>query len=73
MAKDFTKTTKEIKKAYMYQIVNIVFAILCLVLINSPNILALDYNYKYILDTLLLLSLSISLSILFDIWQSIFS
>lgn len=72
MAKDFTKTTKEIKKAYMYQIVNIVFAILCLVLINSPQILALDYNIKYILDTLLLLSLSISLSILFDIWHSIF-
>ncbi len=72
LAKDFTETTKEIKKAYMYQIVNIVFAILCLVLLNSPQILGLEYNCKYVLDTLLLLSLSISLSILFDIWHSIF-
>ena len=72
LAFDFEKTNKGIKRAYMYQIVNIIFAVIFLVLLNSKSFLDIDYNVKYILDTLLLLCLSISLSILFDIWSSIF-
>ena len=68
----FEKTHKEIKNAYVYQIINIVIATITLILLNSKEFLEF---YKYIhpiLDAILLICLSISLSILFDIWNSIF-
>lgn len=72
LAVDFEKTNNEIKKAYMYQIVNLIFAIIFLILLNSKIFIEFHICVKYTLDTLLLLCLSVSLSILFDIWNSIF-
>ena len=72
LAFNFDKTNNEIRNAYMYQIVNIIIATITLILLNSKCLLCLSNWIKPGLETLLLLCLSVSLSILFDIWNSIF-